>query len=234
MEGTEKATIHRLVAGAVETTDDILVVEKNVAIEFDGEQLIRTTCSPGQMREWVLGYLFSEGWIEQAEDVAKIREANGLHSVELATSAPTGPAPVLPVASDLTIGTERLLEAAREAARRGKVFAATGGTHAMGIFGPTGIASFAEDISRTCALEKAIGAALLEGVVFGESFAFLSSRVPARMISKLARCGVPIAAAVSAPTHDAVRLAGKLKLCLCGFVRNERLNVYAHGWRVGL
>jgi len=232
LEGTEKVTIHRIKAGAVETTDDTLVVEKGVAIELDGEELIRTTCSPGHVREWVLGYLFSEGWIEQAEDVAEIREMNGLHSVELANSAPTEP--VSPVASDLTIGGERLLAAAREVAQRGEVFAATGGTHTMGIFGPSGIASFAEDISRTCALEKAIGAALLEGVAFGESFAFLSSRVPSRMIAKLARCGVPIVAAVSAPTYDAVRLAKKLNLCLCGFVRHERWNVYAHGWRVGL
>ena len=234
MEGTEKVTIHRIVAGEVETIDDTLVVEENVSIELDGQELIRTTCSPGHMREWVLGYLFSEGRIEQADDVAKIRETNGFHSVELATSAPTGPGPVFPVASDLTIESERLLEAACEVARRGEVFAATGGTHTMGIFGPRGIASFAEDISRTCALEKTIGAALLEGVVFGESFAFLSSRVPSRMIAKLARCGVPIVAAVSAPTNDAVLLAKKLNLSLCGFVRNDRWNVYTHGWRVGL
>jgi len=91
-----------------------------------------------------------------------------------------------------------------------------------------------EDISRTCALEKAIGEALLRGVDFEQSFAFLSSRVPSRMITKLARCGVPIVAAVSAPTMDAVRLAERLNICLCGFVRDERLNVYAHGWRIGL
>jgi len=234
LEGTEKVLIHRIEAGAVETTGDTLVVEKNVAIELGGEELIHTTCSPGRMREWVLGYLCSEGWIDQAEDVAEIRETNGLHSVELADSAPTGPVPVSRVASNLTIGIERLLEAARNVARRGEVFAATGGTHTMGIIGPTGVASIAEDISRTCALEKAIGAALLEGVAFEESFAFLSSRVPSRMIAKLARCGVPIVAAVSAPTIDAVRLAEKLNVCLCGFVRNERGNVYAHGWRVGL
>ena len=234
MEGTEKVTIHRIVAGKVETIDDTLVVEENVSIELDGQELIRTTCSPGHMREWVLGYLFSEGRIEQADDVAKIRETNGLHSVELATSAPTGPGPISPVVSDLTIGSERLLEAACEVARRGEVFAATGGTHTMGIFGPRGISSFAEDISRTCALEKTIGAALLEGIVFGESFAFLSSRVPSRMIAKLARCGVSIVAAVSAPTNDAVLLAKKLNLSLCGFVRNNRWNVYTHGWRVGL
>ncbi len=234
MEGTNRTTIHRIVAGEVETTDDTLVVEKNVSIELRGEELIRTTCSPGHMRDWVLGYLFSEGWIERAKDVAEIREMRGLHSVELADSASTGPVPLSPVASDLTIGTKRLLEAAREVARRGEMFAATGGTHTMGFFGPNGIASFAEDISRTCALEKAIGAALLEGVAFGESFAFLSSRVPSRMIAKLARCEVPIVAAVSAPTNDSVRLAEKLNLCLCGFVRNERWNVYSHGWRVGL
>ena len=54
------------------------------------------------------------------------------------------------------------------------------------------------------------------------------------MISKLARCGVPIVAAVSAPTIDAVRLAEELNVCLCGFVRGERMNVYANGWRLGL
>lgn len=232
MEGTERVTIHRNEAAAVKTTDDILVVEKDVSIGLADKELIRTTCSPGRMREWVLGYLFSEGWIKRPKDVTEIRETNGFLSVELASS--TTMKPISPAASDLTIESERLLEAAREVTRRGEVFAATGGTHTMGIFGPSDISSFAEDISRTCALEKAIGAALLKGVAFGESFAFLSSRVPSRMIAKLARCGVPIVAAVSAPTHDAVRLAEKLNVCLCGFVRNERWNVYAHGWRVGL
>lgn len=104
----------------------------------------------------------------------------------------------------------------------------------MAVSSASGLVALAEDISRTCALEKALGHALVQRADFSQSLAFLSSRVPSRMIAKLARCGIPIVAAVSAPTIDAVRLAEELNVCLCGFVRGDRLNVYAHGWRVSL
>jgi FdhD protein len=234
LEITERFPIKRVQSGEVETVDDTLVAEVDVSIELGGNELIRTTCSPDHVREWVIGYLFSEGYIVSSNDVAEIREVNSVFSVTLGDSAPFEPAPLTPVAGDLTIAPERLLALAREVAERAIVFQRTGGTHATAIANETDIVSFAEDISRTCALEKVLGIALLEGADFGQCFAFLSSRVPSRMIAKLRRCGIPIVAAVSAPTVDAVRLAEELNVCLCGFVRDERLNVYAHDWRVGL
>jgi len=232
VEITERIPIQRLQAGRVESVDDTLVVEQNVAIELDGEVLFRTTCSPGELGAWVLGYLFSEGLIASPEDVDAIHNENGAFSVRLGRRAHPERPPRVP--SDLVVGTDRLLAAAGEIVGRARVFEQTGGTHAMAIATQEEILTLVEDISRTCALEKAIGEALLRGVDFGRSFAFLSSRVPTRMITKLARCGIPIVAAVSAPTIDAVRMAEELNVCLCGFVRDERLNVYAHRWRVGL
>ena len=136
--------------------------------------------------------------------------------------------------SDWSATPERILAVAREVVNTAEGFRETGGTHAIAVATETEIVAFSEDISRTCALEKALGIALLQRTDFASSLAFLSSRVPSRMISKLARCGVPLVAAVSAPTSDAVRLAEELDVCLCGFVRGKRLNVYAHGWRIGL
>ena len=234
METTERFPIKRVQSGKVESLDDTLVVEQDVAIELDGRELIRTTCSPGRMREWVIGYLFSEGYIVHPEEVMEIRETGGVFSVELALSAPSEPAHLSPVGSDLIVGMDRLLFTAHEVKQRAVMFEETGGTHTMAIAHETGIVSLAEDISRTCALEKALGDAMLKRADFASSFAFLSSRVPSRMIRKLAWCGIPIVAAVSAPTINAVRLAEELNVCLCGFVRDERLNVYTHGWRVGL
>ena len=231
---TENAQIQRYESGRLANIEDALVTETNVAIELCGEELIRTTCSPDLLREWVIGYLFSEGHIASPRNVEEIRESDGRLSVELAASATTKPAPLAPVKSDWTVAPERILAIARDAIERADVFSQTGGTHAMAVANETDIFSLIEDISRTCALEKAIGLALEEGVDFSRSLAFLSSRVSSRMIAKLARCGVPIAAAVSAPTIDAVRLAEELDVCLCGFVRGERLNVYANGWRLGL
>jgi FdhD protein len=231
---TENTPIQRFERGEAVHVEDTLVTEKDVAIELGSEKLIRTTCSPDRLREWVIGYLFTEGRIVSPDDVAEIHEIDGGFSVELAESAPLQFARITPVMSNLTVDPERLLAAAREVADRADVFNQTGGTHAIAIADCTKTLSLVEDISRTCALEKAVGGALLRGVDFASCFAFVSSRVPSRMIAKLARCGLPVVAAVSAPTMDSVRLAEELNVCLCGFVRGKRLNVYAHGWRVGL
>jgi FdhD protein len=234
MDGTERARIQRINGDRIESLDDTLVVEQDVVIEVDGDILLRTTCSPGQLREWVLGYLLSEGRISTPEDVAAIHDDDGVLSVELGASAPAEPRPLAPVASDLAVDRTLILKLAEETVERAVTFRETGGTHAMAIASFSAIVAFAEDISRTCALEKALGLALKAKADFSQSIAFLSSRVPSRMIAKLVRCGVPIVAAVSAPTADAVRLAEELSICLCGFVRGNRMNVYAHEWRVHL
>ena len=231
MDRTKRVLIRRLEGDRVESIEDTLVVEQNVALEVNGELVIRTTCSPGGLREWAFGVLFSEGWISRPEDVKVLGEDAGFVTVELSSS---GPASLRPVDSDLVVERNRLRKLAAEAGERATVFRETGGTHAMGVVDGTGIRTLVEDISRTCALEKAIGEALIAGVDFGQSFSVLSSRVPFRMVRKLARCGIPIVAAVSAPTAEAVDLAEELGICLCGFVRCDRMNVYSHGWRIGL
>ncbi len=234
VETTERVPIQRVEGGNVEAVDDTLVAEASVAIALRGDELIRAVCSPGHLREWAIGYLFSEGYITRPDDVEEIRESDGVLTIDLVPSAPAEPAALLPVESDRCATPERILAVAREAVDKAEVFKQTGGTHAAAIADESGIVAFVEDISRACALEKAIGTALEQRADFSRSLAFLSSRVPSRMLAKLARSGVPIVAAVSAPTIDAVRLAEALNVCLCGFVRGERLNFYAHGWRVGL
>jgi len=246
---TEKTSLQRYERGEIESAEDTLVTEFQVALELDGRELIRTTCSPGHLHGWALGYLVSEGHILCTDHIANIQEADGRLTVTLTDSAPREPVPVLPVESDLSASPAWILRIAEDVAARAGIFQATGGTHAMALavepgtltdhereafVHEPGFAGFEEDISRTCALEKAIGFALSEGTDFSRCIAFLSSRAPSRMIAKLARCGVPIVAAVSAPTLDAFRLAEKLNVCLCGFVRDERLNVYTHSWRLGL
>jgi len=234
MSTIERIPIQRVRSGEVESVDDTLVAEANVAIELRGDERIRAVCSPGHLREWAIGYLFSEGLIARPDDVEEIRESDGVLTIDLASSAPAEPAPLVPVESDWRATPERILAVARETGEKADLFRRTGGTHAVTIANESGIVAFVEDISRTCALEKALGIALLQRIDFTRSLTFLSSRVPSRMIAKLARCEIPIVAAVSAPTSDAVRLAEELNVCLCGFVRGERLNFYAHGWRVGL
>jgi FdhD protein len=75
-------------------------------------------------------------------------------------------------------------------------------------------------------MDKVIGRALLTRQDFGGLVALLSGRISFEMALKTARAGIPILAAVSAPTSLALKLARELDLTLAGFVRGQRLNIY--------
>jgi len=83
-------------------------------------------------------------------------------------------------------------------------------------------------------MDKVIGRALLEKRNFGELVALLSGRISFEMALKAARAGIPVLAAVSAPTTMAIELARELNLTLAGFVREKSLNLYTHPQRLGV
>ncbi|MFT5482301.1 MAG: FdhD protein [Halieaceae bacterium] len=113
------------------------------------------------------------------------------------------------------------------------VFGDTGGCHGAALFGVDGnVRSVSEDLGRHNALDKAIGRHLLEGHTFTDSGVLLSSRLSLEMIVKAIRAGIQIVAAVSAPTSLAIELADRFGVTLCGFVRDERMTVYTHPWRI--
>jgi FdhD protein len=109
-----------------------------------------------------------------------------------------------------------------------QVFAATGGTHAAGIFSARGdLLAFSEDVGRHNALDKAIGKVLFSRKTSEAAVVVLSSRLSYEMVQKSARLKVEIVAGASAPTALAVDLAKSVELTLVGFLRSARCNVYS-------
>ncbi len=142
---------------------------------------------------------------------------------------------VPPVASTLTISPDQLLALMARLPEAQPVFKATGGTHAVALASPDGrVFLSAEDVGRHNAMDKVIGRALLEKRNFGELVALLSGRISFEMALKAARAGLPVLAAVSAPTTMAIELARELNLTLAGFVRGQSLNIYTHPQRLGV
>ncbi len=90
----------------------------------------------------------------------------------------------------------------------------------------------AADVGRHNAMDKVIGRALLQGQEFSQMVALLSGRISFEMALRAARAGIPILAAVSAPTSMALNLAKALNLTLAGFARGRRLNIYTHPQRI--
>ncbi|HEX6746055.1 MAG TPA: formate dehydrogenase accessory sulfurtransferase FdhD [Longimicrobium sp.] len=225
-----------------------------------------TMRTPGADFELAAGFLFTEGVISSADEIASIRyctedeQKYNVVSVVLAAGtrfdlqnlqrnfyqtsscgvcgkasieAVLGPA-CARITSDVSITPEVLVGLPEKLRAAQAVFERTGGLHAAGLFTADGeLVRAREDVGRHNAMDKLIGASLLERELpWGDRIVVVSGRLSFELVQKAARAGAAVLAGVSAPSSLAVELAEEAGVTLCGFVRGRTFNVYAHGARI--
>ncbi|MDP6438034.1 MAG: formate dehydrogenase accessory sulfurtransferase FdhD [Candidatus Brocadiia bacterium] len=234
-----------------------VAVEAPVTIEVQGAGAYTLLCSPTNVRALAVGFLLGEGMIEGLDDIFLLEECEetpGLVRVKVKNVAGAKDRNLLIVSSCGLCGSESVDEMLRRLPgvgeslrvpgsmlcdlseslrRRQVVFSESGCTHAAGVFTSDGeIISFAEDIGRHNALDKAIGKCLLARRRSTGCGVALTGRVSVEMVVKCARAGIELMSAVSAPTSLALDAARRSKITLCGFVREGRATVYTCPERV--
>ncbi|WP_212754427.1 formate dehydrogenase accessory sulfurtransferase FdhD [Nakamurella aerolata] len=162
----------------------------------------------------------------------------GTSSIELVHKnsrfSPAEPAPDGAGADRITL--ERLLALPEELRQQQRLFASTGGVHAAGIFPLADAAAplvVREDVGRHNAVDKAIGRALLNNQIpLRHTVLQVSGRASFELVQKAAMVGIPMLAAVSAPSSLAIDLAKESGMTLAGFSRTDSVVLYTGAERV--
>jgi len=253
-----KLPITRYRNGRFRNDDDLIVREIPVTLFLNDREFVTLVCSPGELKELAVGFLCSEGILQQREDLINItiNENDGLIWVEAAGESPGGEMflkrfittccgrgrasfyfindarGVSSVTSGLHVTPLEIFSLCDQLEKRSVLFQETGGAHSAALCNGEGVVVFYEDIGRHNAVDKIFGWCFLENIPLQDKILVFSGRISSEILIKVAKMGIPVIVSRSAPTELAINLAKELGITVVGFAREGRLNVYANSERV--
>jgi FdhD protein len=253
--------------GATRERIEKLAVEEPLEIRLGGRRFTLTMRTPGNDEELAAGFLFAEGFVNNASELGEIRRLRGRkgapepNAIDIVLNVPADGLRarlkrnftmssscgvcgktsidsirrrVTPPSDSARVAPATLLALASKLRDGQRVFAATGGLHGAAIFDLDGaMLAIREDIGRHNAVDKLVGYALANAMLpLERHLMMVSGRLSFEIVQKAAAAGVPILAAVSAPSSLAVELADEIGTTLVGFLRDGTFNIYTHHARI--
>lgn len=245
-------TILKANGALLEWVEDTVVQEVPLTIHYNREEIATLLCSPSQIEELTLGFLFNEGFIRVPEDVYEIRRDPTDHMVwvegkpcvlqkELMSkrfvSACCGKSRasfcfandalmVKPLTSTYSILLQEAFDYAKFLQSYLPLFQETGGVHSGGVGNEGNVILTSYDIGRHNVFDKLSGEAFRTNLNLENHVIFFSGRVSSEILLKVAKMKVPILIARGAPTDMALSQASALNITVIGFAREQRLNIY--------
>jgi len=258
----KEITIQRNKSGVIASVQDFVAVEAPLQIEVSGRPVSITMRTPGDDVALALGFLFSEGLINDYNAIADVvqKDENTVNIIpedgfiikaesmernfySTSSCGVCGKASVdtirsksmyIPPKKNITVADKTLFSLQERLLTVQSAFELTGGLHACALFTPDGRYLFhSEDVGRHNALDKLIGHTLMAGrLPLDEHILLLSGRASFELVQKASMAGIPVIAAVGAPSSLAIDLAIENDQTLIGFLKKTGFNVYAGNQRI--
>lgn len=256
------------IGSSIEVIEDAVAIEEPLEISIKKESEINSTKlsvtmrTPGQDAYLALGFLFTEGILEDFKDVVSvgefvenevhitIRDTADIHISQLDRNFYTtsscgvcGKASIDAIRTissfdidnfDLRVKKDVLYGLPATLREHQATFNETGGIHAAALFSAHGqLISYQEDVGRHNALDKLIGEAFSKGELpVKDKILLLSGRGSFELLQKAGMAGMPLVACVGAPSSLAIDLAEEQAITLIGFLKSDKFNLYTRYERV--
>jgi FdhD protein len=239
---------------AQEASEPPLSEEAAVTITVNDREVATLLCTPRDLREMAIGWLYGEGMIDSPADIVSL--AGCAHDRELLVSLnrelPHGAGnwrlitsgcgaagqdnvrldAVPRVTSETSFSLAGLRARMREMRDRAVQYQHTGGVHSAALVTDDRLLAHREDIGRHNAIDKVVGHALLSGIDCREAALLATGRLSSEMVWKAARAGSPLVASLSIPSDLARDIAEAAGITLVGRILSARPWVYTHPERL--
>jgi len=224
---------------------DKVVKESWLDLYVNRRVLLQIPVTDQDLEALIYGYLYMEGYLKKGERLKIEQNDRGYHTEIDGEVKPMSPKDLVDCAmSKIELGEiieqlppgpprsiSEILRISSEFQRLPSLFHETGGVH-MAALARDEILFSADDISRRNAVDKVLGKAFLSDQDLEDTILLSSGRISSDIVMRAIRVGIRYVVSKSAPTDKAIDLAESHGLCICGFTRGRRSNVYCHRERI--
>ncbi len=251
-EGTNATEYISLGTGGPPQTIQGEIVEEALAcISVNGTELATFMCSPRDLEDLAVGFLFNEAIIHTLADIESLHLSKS-NCVDIwLTGEFTPPERLIvtagcgggltfddlseqhpPLESSLRVPAASLASLMKDLHQGAKLYQQSRGIHTAVLADPERIVLQVEDIGRHNCLDKLCGAALRQNIKMDGKILLSSGRISSEMINKARRMGVPLVCSRTSPTSLSVALAKEWNMTLVAYLRQSRMRVYTHPVRI--
>jgi FdhD protein len=252
MEKSQEVNFKRYANGEFIQATAPLPYEQAVTLIVNGKAWMEMICTPSQVAELAVGFLYNERLIDSKEEISRVYVCDTADYVEVETLKEikkpttwvktTGCAggqtsqrlefPIQPILNEATLSAETLAGLLRAFLEEQNRISTSRGLHCSAISDGQALLAIADDIGRHNTLDKLMGYALWHELAAKPAVLITTGRISSEMLQKAARIGAAIVVSLTSPNVYTVQLAEEWGMTLIGYARPERFNIYTHPERI--